>query len=351
MKPLLLILFIILSVGGCMDKRTTKIDSSDNNVDYIPNDSLVKTPIICGTMGCDTIVRVLVGDTIVNDYKEPVLFLQRQKNENETEWIKPLQAIKLQSANDINVYFRYAQPINGYIVTCRFMPFDTNSETGRIIMRFQGKKSEFLYIEEDKYSNFYTVGLIFYKGDSIKWQNGDIYVLDYIPPTFEDFYKDSNPAISPLGYYTPFQFLDIDFDGEKELLVNKYSMSQQGNEYEIYKIRGNELTPIHNQLPFSMIDNMTRIDIDKKRIVTYIHDGAFLSSYIFFTRKSQYRSHIKELPKFNWDYMEKTMAEYAAHPNYFSIDSISEIVGDTIFEYHRNGTNLKLVKCRIGRNK
>lgn len=351
MKLFLLLLSIVLSICGCMDKKTRKINSSGNNVDNISNDSSINAITIRDSMKCGTVVRVLVGDTIDNEHKKPVLFLQKQKNETDSEWIKTLQAINVQSDNDINVYFRYAQPINGYTVTCRFMPFDTDSETGRIIMRFQGKKSEFLYIKEEKYSSFYTVGLIFNEENSIRWQDGDIYVLDYIPPTFEDFYKDSNPAISPLGYYTPFQFLDIDFDSEKELLINQYCMLQQGNEYEIYKIKGYELSPIHNHLPFSMIDNMTRIDADKKRIVIYIHDGVFLTSYIYFTRMSQYRSHIKELPKFNWDYIAKIMTEYKRHPNYFSIDSIREIVGDTIFEYHRSGTKLKLVKCKVNRNK
>lgn len=334
-----------------MDKKTRKINSSGNNVDNISNDSSINAITIRDSMKCGTVVRVLVGDTIDNEHKEPVLFLQKQKNETDSEWIKTLQAINVQSDNDINVYFRYVQPINGYTVTFRFIPFDTDSETGRIIMRFQGKKSEFLYMQEEKYSNFYTVGLVFNEENSIRWQNGDIYILDYIPPTFEDFYKDSNPAISPLGYYTPFQFLDIDFDREKELLVNQYCMSQQGNEYEIYKIKGDKLTPIHNHLPFSMIDNMTRIDADKKRIVIYMHDGIFLNSHIYFTRKSQYRYHIKELPKFNWDYIEQIMTEYKRHPNYFSIDSISEIVGDTLFEYQRNGIKLKLVRCEIDRKK
>lgn len=335
-----------------MDKKTRKINSSGNNVDNISNDSSINAITIRDSMKCGTVVRVLVGDTIDNEHKEPVLFLQKQKNETDSEWIKTLQAINVQSDNDINVYFRYVQPINGYTVTCRFIPFDTDSEIGCIIMRFQGKKSEFLYMQEEKYSNFYTVGLVFNEENSIRWQNGDIYILDYIPPTFEDFYKDSNPVISPLGYYTPFQFLDIDFDREKELLVNQYCMSQQGNEYEIYKIKGDKLTPIHNHLPFSMIDNMTRIDADKKRIVIYMHDGIFLNSHIYFTRKSQYRYHIKELPKFNWDYIEQQiMTEYKRHPNYFSIDSISEIVGDTLFEYQRNGTKLKLVRCEIDSKK
>lgn len=45
------------------------------------------------------------------------------------------------------------------------------------------------------------------------------------------------------------------------------------------------------------------------------------------------------------------MTEYKRHPNYFSIDSISEIVGDTLFEYQRNVTKLKLVRCEIDRKK
>lgn len=283
MKLFLLLLSIVLSICGCMDKKTRKINSSGNNVDNISNDSSINAITIRDSMKCGTVVRVLVGDTIDNEHKEPVLFLQKQKNETDSEWIKTLQAINVQSDNDINVYFRYVQPINDYTVTCRFIPFDTDSETGRIIMRFQGKKSEFLYMQEEKYSNFYTVGLVFNEENSIRWQNGDIYILDYIPPTFEDFYKDSNPAISPLGYYTPFQFLDIDFDREKELLVNQYCMSQQGNEYEIYKIKGDKLTPIHNHLPFSIIDNMTRIDADKKAL-SFICMTVFSLILIFTSR-------------------------------------------------------------------
>lgn len=304
-------------------------------------DTLISEPTVI-TKG--VVVRgIISGDT---KCKEPVLSFHRQKNENGMEWIKPLQTLKTTSPSGINIYFRYAKPINGYTVTCRFMPFSNDCETGHIIIKFQDGKSDFLYINNDVYSDFYTNYIAFDEGDITKWRNGDVYVLDYIPPTFTDFYKECNDN-SPLGYYTPFQFLDINFDGEKELLINDYCRGQQGNNYKAYKIQGNTLKPIDNHLPFSMLDNMAKIDVRNKRIITYIHDGCFFSGYFFFTRKSRASFHITEIPNFQWDYTKKIMDEYKAHPNFFSIDSISELMIDTVFEYRRNRTKLELVNSYI----
>ena len=64
MKLFLLLLSIVLSICGCMDKKTRKINSSGNNVDNISNDSSINAITIRDSMKCGTVVRVLVGDTI-----------------------------------------------------------------------------------------------------------------------------------------------------------------------------------------------------------------------------------------------------------------------------------------------
>lgn len=352
MKNLFYILLSLFIMCGCTQNHISSIRPSDNRTDSISKVFSSKelytgnTPT-CDTLVSDTIVRVILGDTLENGLNKTNLRLSKLKNENEIEWIKPLQALKGNSHNNINIYFRYAQPIEGYKVTCRFMPPNTDSEAGNIIMYFQSQQRSFQYCSGPytAYSDFYTENLIQNQENNLKWRNGDIYVIDYISPTNHNLHPDCHNS-SVLGYNTPFQFFDIDFDGKKELLVNNYDNGQQGNSYSVYKITDKGLEPIHDCPPFSMLDNNTEIDTRNKRIVTYIQDGCFFASYFFFTKRPQCSVHIDNLPKFNWEFTTRIMSEYTAKPNYFSIDSIVEYISDTIYVYRRNRNKLELAACR-----
>ena len=62
---------------------------------------------------------VVDGDT----FYTPDIFIRKLEAEEEQAWIKPLQAMEVpENRSDINVYIKYSSKIDGYTVTCRFMP-------------------------------------------------------------------------------------------------------------------------------------------------------------------------------------------------------------------------------------
>ena len=194
---------------------------------------------------------------------------QKSNNPNDSVWIKALNKIDLpksiQQDNLINVYFKYNQIINGYEVTARWLPFHPKSETGYLIMNFRDTTNgqSFQYIETEKYNNFDTDNITFsreFKG----YQNGDVFYFDYPLPEDCNYYKEYNDN-SPIGYNTPFQFTDVDFCGEKELLINDWYQGQGGNGYYVYKVKGNSIQLI-DYPPFDRIDNMTIFDYKNKTI-------------------------------------------------------------------------------------
>ena len=84
------------------------------------------------------------------------------------------------------------------------------------------------------------------------YKDGAVYHIEYAtkPNSFEE---------SPIDYYLPFQFYDVDFDGEKELLINDYYQGQQGNYYEVFEITNSGLET-KRYPPFNSVDNMMKFD-------------------------------------------------------------------------------------------
>jgi len=194
---------------------------------------------------------------------------QKSNNPADSVWINALNKIELpktiQQDNLINVYFKYNQIVNGYEITARWLPFYPKCETGYLIMNFRNTSNgqSFQYIETEKYNNYNTDNVTFSKGFK-GYQNGDVYYFDYPLPENSNPYKEYNNN-SPIGYNTPFQFLDVDFCGEKELLINDWTQGQGGNGYYVYKIKGNSIQLL-DYPPFNNIDNLTKFDYKNKTI-------------------------------------------------------------------------------------
>ena len=185
------------------------------------------------------------------------------------EWVEKLNAMPLpsymQDTTLIDVYFKYNQPVNGYEVTARWRVFEKMYETGRVMMNFYNPETgaEFQYYGE-KYNSFDTDEISFAK-DFKGHQKGDIHYFDYTSPDSPDPFKEYNDN-SPIGYYTSFQFLDIDFDGEEELLVSDMYKGQSGNYYSVWDITKDGLKRL-DYPPYDNITNMTKIDLKNKIIV------------------------------------------------------------------------------------
>lgn len=176
--------------------------------------------------------------------------------------------------------FRYDQKIDGYTVTGTFTSFSADSETGKVEMHFTNGSDSFVWASgpEDVYTSSSICDICFSESFSW-WQSDTTYTFHYYPPEEEENVN----ALHPLGYRTPFQFLDIDFDGKKELLVSDWSREREGNGYEVYRISGGEANLI-DCIPFSELRTGTQIDPNKKTIEIYFSDGYENSVRFVFAR-------------------------------------------------------------------
>lgn len=232
----------------------------------------------------------------------------------------------MKGESHIDVYFKYNQAVNGYEVTARWMPYDKQSETGLVIMNFRNKDTgdEFHYFGE-KYNSFDTDDITFaedFKGH----KSGDVHYFNYTSPDTLDHFKDFNNN-SPLGYYTSFQFLDIDFDGNDELLVSDMYKGQAGNEYEVFKRSNNTLQKL-DYIPLDRLTNVDRINLKRKSITIVDFDGAYDKAEFYFSYKKRYVS-IKHIPKF-----------YSVSASRFDFDKYNSELGspfvlDSIKEYSK----------------
>ncbi|MDR2586084.1 MAG: hypothetical protein LBC84_07710 [Prevotellaceae bacterium] len=81
-----------------------------------------------------------------------------------------------------------------------------------------------------------------------------------------------------------FGFLDVDFDGEKELLINRWWAGQrETNQYDIYKIKENTALQLTTP-PFDRIDDFCTIDPKDKTIRVHYTGGASIWSDEYYRR-------------------------------------------------------------------
>jgi hypothetical protein len=253
------------------------------------------------------------------------------------QWVERLNEITLPDYKYgdtlLNVYFKYNQTVKGYEVTGRWMPYDKLAETGNVVVNFHHKETgtEFQYFGE-KYHSFDTDDISFAK-DFKGHKNGDIHYFNYTSPDTIDIYKEYNDN-SPIGYYSSFQFLDVDFDGNDELLISDMCKGRAGNNYEVYKLSKDGLQKV-TYMPLDGLTNMDKIDLKNKTITIYQNDGAYDEAEFFFSFKKR-RVAIKDIPKF-----------YSASASYFDFDKYNKELGspfvlDSIKEYTKTDSERRV---------
>lgn len=180
----------------------------------------------------------------------------------------------------VEISFRYDQKIDGYTVTGTFTSFSADSETGKIEMHFTNGSDSFVWASgsEDVYTSSSICDICFNKSFTW-WQCDSTYSFHYYPPEGEE----NVDSLHPLGYKTPFQFMDVDFDGKKDLLVSDWSREREGNGYDVYRISGEKASKI-DCVPFTEIQTGTKIDPKSKSIEIYITDGYENSVRFLFTK-------------------------------------------------------------------
>jgi hypothetical protein len=157
------------------------------------------------------------------------------------------------------------------MVTGEFFPFESQSETGQVTLRFTSLEGgqDFVYSNVGKTEDGNTetpakftghnICEYFFADENTRFHNGDTLVFHYNtePGIFEN---------SPLYYYAEFQFFDVDFDGKEEFLVSDYYRGKGGNDYEVYEITPKGLKK-KTFKPFDRITNTTVFDADR-RVIT-----------------------------------------------------------------------------------
>lgn len=221
-KSTLIILISAIIVSSC-GNISTKDSHRDGNAAQVNELSSVSQPI-------DSLKVRTVTETEVDNmdfYREvvldstPMTTYKRLRPENESDWIGHLMSVDLSEfssdINDsLNVFIRFDTEVNGYTVTCRFMPSDNNNDTGPAIWNFRNDTSD-LYLFHPETVFYQTLQMC--RADA-EWKNMDAYEFNYIAPTYINGEPFNNEPWQRWGMYTPFEFVDVDFDEEKELTLN-----------------------------------------------------------------------------------------------------------------------------------
>lgn len=187
------------------------------------------------------------------------------------------------SNHPLTVHIKYDEPINCYQVEGEFFPFNAQSETGQVELRFKSLTGgqDFVYTNvgktevgyPDNPSKFtgYNIYEYIFADENARFHDGDTLTFHY--NTEPGILKDS-----PLYYYAEFQFFDVDFDGVDEFLVNDYYRGRGGNNYTVYEI-GPDGLELKSFTPFDIITNSTKFDAERMVITDELHDGVFASEY------------------------------------------------------------------------
>lgn len=128
-------------------------------------------------------------------------------------------------------YFKYANPIDGYSIKgiLRYI-----SKVGHGTYR---GNADLIFMNGKDTVYFYHPAFSIDESILKDWKHGKINTLEY-----SNGYID-NYSPSQLGYYSgnPFAFIDIDFDGSKELLIQLPTIGDRGmNAYQVYRYNPQE---------------------------------------------------------------------------------------------------------------
>tara|TARA_R110002124_G_scaffold104281_1_gene253973 strand:- start:815 stop:1621 length:807 start_codon:yes stop_codon:yes gene_type:complete len=172
--------------------------------------------------------------------------------------------------NDI-IRISYNQKINGYQVNVIWKPktLRYDNAVGPAILEFSNGESEFTLT-----NNYFALPVKLFdlktSENSIIGINKSQVSIDYNEPNIGN---DTFESID-----VPFLFIDLNFDGNKEILLTKSGQGQSfGDSYDAYSFDNRELEPdlyqITNQSPFSEIDFFTRLDAENKELILYGSGG------------------------------------------------------------------------------
>ncbi len=172
--------------------------------------------------------------------------------------------------NDL-IRVSYNQKVNGYQVNVLWKPktLRYDNAIGPAILEFSNGEYEFTLT-----NNYFAlpVKLTELRTDENKIVGIDKsqICIDYKEPTI------GNETFNSID--VPFLFIDLNFDGNKELVLTKFKEGQRsGDSYDAYSFNNGELEPdlyqITSQKPYSEIDFLTKLNGENKELILYSSGG------------------------------------------------------------------------------
>lgn len=166
------------------------------------------------------------------------------------------------------VHIKYTQPINGYEVSVDMYPdaFGEDLEFyGPATLHFKKGNTEFTVEIDDFSEDHFNYETTFQPGQTVK-----------IKPT-------PLPAGKVISENCTIFFSDVDFDGQKELLVREPFYGTRGtNGYHVYEQDGTE----RDDVPFYAICDMSEFNASEKSITQHEYYGVILgSNYLKYRRQ------------------------------------------------------------------
>jgi hypothetical protein len=244
------------------------------------------------------------------------------ENPADTVWINALEKTSV-------VNFKYDQPVNGYEVTGRWLPYEYM--LGSLVINFQNATNgqSFCYIFNDHLNDYHVR---FSK--ELKEYRENVFSISK--------YQDDS---YPISYYAPFQFFDVDFDGKDELLINDYGLYKGGNHHYVYKIKADAIH-LMDYPPFKHIcTHSTEFNKADRQIVLYLEDGWACIYKCFFSKQSAIiEGGIPQQLTKTWslfdDYFKQKKTD-------FRLDSVQAHICDTLFTYKTMRNRLTLTEKRL----
>ena len=176
-------------------------------------------------------------------------------------WIEALNRIPIDvkpSKIAYNLYYRMRLP-EDFDVTVRYVRRTDweNVEGGVqnvVVANFKDCRTGKDYAKDTYWGFSKESGAL--PGDG-KETDGDVHYFNYEWP--DEPYEINDRAA--------FQFMDVDFDGTKELLASEGDFSREGNAQRIYRLKGERVVPA-DDLPFSCVRALTtKFDAEKKTVI------------------------------------------------------------------------------------
>ena len=260
-------------------------------------------------------------------------------------WIKALNRIPIDvkpSKIKYNLYYRMRLP-EDFDVTVRYVWREDweNVEGGVrnvVVANFRDCRTGKDYLYKDTHWGF-SKGNVLPGGEDEK--DGDVHYFNYEWPN--EPYEINDRAA--------FQFMDVDFDGTKELLASEGDFSREGNAQRIYRLKGDRVVPA-DDLPFSCVrDLTTKFDAEKKTVVFTESDIDGLSRFVI--KRINDSIPILREPTFQTSYSKVLWKTFDFTKNeVFTLDSVyeqSELEPGVYFfaEYKRSEEDLKMLRLEM----